>query len=113
MSTGGSTISTHVLDVAAGVPARGVAVVLERADGDRITELARAVTDDDGRVRELGTVTEGVYRLRVATGAWFAAAERECFHPEVVVVFRVGAAQQHYHVPVLVSPFGYTTYRGT
>lgn len=105
-----SHVTTHVLDVALGAPARGVAVRLDGADG----EVARGRTDADGRVGELGPaeLTAGVYRLVVDTGAYFAGAGRETFYPEVVVAFRI-TGREHYHVPVLLSPFGYSTYRGS
>ena len=115
---GGSTISTHVLDTALGAPARGIRVSLERSGasgGD--AELGAGVTDDDGRVRDLLppgiTLTEGTYRLRFDTGAYFARTHRKGFFPEIAVAFLVGDAPQHYHVPILLSPFGYSTYRGS
>ena len=115
---GGSTISTHVLDTALGEPARGIRVSLQRPNprgGD--TELGAGVTDDDGRVRDLlapgVALPEGTYRLRFDTGPYFARSGREGFFPEVSVTFVVGRAAQHYHVPILLSPFGYSTYRGS
>ena len=101
-------VTTHVLDAATGRPASGVQVRLERADG---TLVARASTDDDGRVRDLGSPAPGVHRLVFATGEWFAAAGRETFYPEVVVTFDLG--EGHHHVPLLLSPFAYSTYRGS
>jgi 5-hydroxyisourate hydrolase len=73
--------------------------------------VAEARTDDDGRVRELGSPEPGDHRLVFATGEWFAAAGREAFWPEVVVTFTLG--EGHHHVPLLLSPFGYSTYRGS
>lgn len=110
-----SGITTHILDLGSGRPAAGVAVTLERAEGERWSMQGRAVTDADGRVREgLGPVTAaGRYRLTFATGAYFAARHVECFHPEVAVTFEVRDAGQPHHVPLLVSPFGYSTYRGS
>lgn len=99
-----ATLSTHVLDTSRGRPAAGVAVRLESADG---TVLAEGVTDDDGRVGSLGGDLAAVeHRLRFATSAHSA------FYPEVVVTFLVGD-EGHYHVPLLLSPFGYSTYRGS
>ena len=115
---GGSTISTHVLDTALGAPARGIRVSLERsgASGGG-TELGVGVTDDDGRVRDLlapgVSLSQGTYRLRFDTGAYFARTNREGFFPEIAITFLVGPGSQHYHVPVLLSPFGYSTYRGS
>jgi 5-hydroxyisourate hydrolase len=105
-----ASLSTHVLDTSTGRPAAGVAVALEAADG---TVLARAATDADGRVADLAAdVAEGEHRLRFDTGAWFAGQGVEGFYPEVVVTVAVRGAE-HFHVPLLLSPFGYSTYRGS
>jgi 5-hydroxyisourate hydrolase len=111
-------ISTHVLDTALGRPAAGVPVVLERlTEGDRAIVVSSAVTDADGRVRELipsGTpLAAGTYRLIFETGVYFNAAGVEVFYPHVPVVFTVHDAKQHHHVPLLLSPYGYSTYRGS
>ena len=105
------TISTHVLDAALGRPAAGVAVRLEDPSGATV----EAVTDADGRVTSLASeqLATGDYRLRFDTGAYFASAGRETFYPEVVVAFTIADAAQHYHVPLLLSPFAYSTYRGS
>lgn len=121
-----SVVSTHVLDTAAGRPAAGVPVRLEYAvgsgpDSDRGSgtgsgsTVAAAVTDGDGRVRELGPadLPAGVYRLVFDTAAYFTATGRDAFYPEVAVTFRAGGPGEHYHVPLLLSPFAYTTYRGS
>ena len=107
-------ISTHVLDTARGHPADGVPVVLEHDGGDGWEELARAVTDSDGRVGELlaGDLHDGRYRLTFDTGQYFRTVGDAAFYPEVSVVFTV-AGGGHHHVPLLLSPFGYTTYRGS
>lgn len=105
-----TTLSTHVLDAALGRPAVGVPVLLLDADG---TTLASAETDGDGRVRFAATVEVGEHALRFATGPWFAAADRETFFPRVDLAFTVAAGQKHYHVALLLSPFSYTTYRGS
>ena len=107
-----STLSTHVLDTGTGRPASGVRVALERTDG---ASLGADTTDADGRVGTLGPdgLAPGDYRLRFATGAYFAASASEGFYPEVVITFTVTDASQHYHVPLLLSPFGYSTYRGS
>ena len=106
-----ATLSTHVLDTTTGRPAAGVAVRL--ADGSGTT-LAEAVTDADGRVRPLGgELAAGDYALTFATGDYFAAGGGSTFHPRVTVEFSVTATDQHYHVPLLLSPYGYTTYRGS
>lgn len=105
------SISTHVLDAALGRPAAGVAVVLEHPGGERTT----GVTDDDGRVAALtpGALPGGVYRVRFDTGAYFAATGQQGFYPEVVVAVTIEADRAHTHVPLLLSPFAYSTYRGS
>ena len=104
-----SGITTHVLDTARGRPAAGVPVVLERRDGEQWREIGRGTTDDDGRLRTLTgpSIDTGTYRIT------FDTAARSDFFPEVAIVFEVKDAAQHYHVPLLLSPFGYSTYRGS
>lgn len=112
----GSQITTHVLDAARGRPAAGVAVeLLRRTSGDEWTPLAHATTDDDGRANALGPerVPPGQYRLRFDTGAWFAALGVPAFYPEVLVTFVVDEEGRRHHVPILLSPFAYSTYRGS
>jgi len=113
-----TTISTHVLDTSLGVPGRAIRVSLERVDAHGDGEVIGAgVTDDDGRAKNLvgagKTLNEGIYRLRFDTAAYFSRDGRESFFPYVSITFHVRAAAQHYHVPILLSPFGYTTYRGS
>jgi 5-hydroxyisourate hydrolase len=113
-----SPITTHVLDIARGRPAQGIAVRLEIARGaDLWTELARGVTDADGRIGEfhppVAALEPEVYRLRFDTGAYFQATGTRSFYPEVHVVVRIDEPARHYHIPVLLSPFGYSTYRGS
>lgn len=100
-------ITTHILDTAAGRPAAGVRVTLSRAD----EVLFEGVTDDDGRAKILAPerVERGVYRVTFATGDYHP----EGFFPEATITFRVEDVTQHYHVPLLLSPFGYSTYRGS
>lgn len=107
-----SHVTAHVLDAAKGVPAQGVSITLTDTHG---TSVANAVTDEQGRVASLGPneLPPGTYRLTFATGAYFAAQDTECFHPEVVVTFEITAPDQHYHIPLLLSPFAFTTYRGS
>jgi 5-hydroxyisourate hydrolase len=99
------SLSTHVLDTARGEPAAGVRVTLQR-DGVTVTE---AVTDADGRVRDLGPMSAGRYRLVFDTAAYLGP---DAFFPSVTVEFAV-TVDRHYHVPLLLSPFGYSTYRGS
>ncbi len=110
-----STITTHVLDTSQGRPAAGVPVRLEHlADGEP-SPVAEASTDGDGRVRELGPdgLPPGTYRVVFDTGAYFARSGQRTFYPEVTVSFLVEAANGHYHVPLVLSPFAYSTYRGS
>lgn len=111
MSRPGSQVSTHVLDAATGRPAAGVAVTLLDVHG---TELAAGRTDDDGRVTDLGPerLERGTYRLSFATGEYFAGTGRDTFYPVVSVDFAVDS-DRHCHVPLLLSPFAYSTYRGS
>jgi 5-hydroxyisourate hydrolase len=108
-----STLSTHVLDTALGRPAAGIRVELER-DGKVIES---GVTDAEGRVRDLygqtEPLTEGNYLLRFLVAEYFAKDGLAHFFPEVVVIFRIAGGSEHYHVPLLLSPFGYSTYRGS
>jgi 5-hydroxyisourate hydrolase len=111
-----SAITTHVLDVSRGQPASGITVVLERVGGPRSAALARATTDADGRVKAFTpppSLHRGIYRLTFEVGPYFAAADVEAFYPRVVIDFEVRDGTQDYHVPLLLSPFGYSTYRGS
>ncbi len=112
-----SGITTHVLDTARGRPAAGVPVTLEAREGGAWRVVGRGETDADGRLRSLlpegSAPAPGDYRLTFDAGAYFAAAGAEGFYAEVVVSFFVRDAAAHYHVPLLLSPYGYTTYRGS
>ena len=113
-----SGISTHILDTSRGTPAAGVDVTLEREDAPgRWTAVNSASTDADGRVKSLlpadTALGAATYRLRFETGAYFAAKGVATFFPRVEVAFVIGDATRHHHIPLLVSPFGYSTYRGT
>lgn len=109
-----SQITTHVLDAAFGVPARGVTVALQKRSPEGWSAVGKGQTDEDGRIPELGPqrVEPGVYRLTFATGDYFATSGRRTFYPEVVVSFEVTGPEK-YHVPILLSPFAYSTYRGS
>lgn len=113
-----SGITTHVLDTARGRPAAGIAVTLElfsNTDGWRV--VATAVTNADGRVpaalAPAGGVEAATYRLRFDTDAYFRAQSTAGFYPEVAITFVVRDPREHHHVPLLLSPFGYSTYRGS
>lgn len=110
-------ITTHVLDTALGKPAPGMKVSLEvLSAGSGWTQVAWGTTDADGRVRELlpdPYLSERRYRLVFDTLSYFASRGAEAFYPVVIVVFEISDPLQHYHVPLLLSPFGYSTYRGS
>lgn len=107
-----SQITTHILDASLGRPAADVLVELQDAAGG---EIAAGRTDADGRIPELGPaqLTPGAYRLRFAVGEYFARSGTETFYHTVSIDFTVADAAQHYHVPLLLSPFAYSTYRGS
>ena len=111
------SVSTHVLDASSGRPAQGMSVMLEqRAEDGSWTVLGTAVTDADGRCPDLSTeadVPAGVYRLTFATGAYFARAGTATFYPVVALTFGVADPGAHHHVPLLLSPFAFSTYRGS
>jgi 5-hydroxyisourate hydrolase len=104
-------ITTHVLDTANGRPASGIPVRLELLQNGEWLEIGSGVTDADGRLRTLTgpAIERGTYRITFETRAYFP----EGFYPEAAIVFEVRDAAQHYHVPLLLSPFGYSTYRGS
>jgi 5-hydroxyisourate hydrolase len=111
-------LSTHVLDTSLGRPAAGLKIVLEKNDdaGAWLT-LSQGATDHDGRITTLlaaGTeLSPGDYRIRFATGDYFRGLGITVFYPEVVVHVRIDTAGGGYHLPLLLSPFGYSTYRGS
>ena len=112
-----SAITTHILDTSRGHPAAGVAVVLELQSAQGWQVLGRGVTDTDGRVHNLlgddFKLAPGTYRLTFHTGDYFDAQHVETFYREITISFIVRDTSGHYHVPLLLSPFGYTTYRGS
>jgi 5-hydroxyisourate hydrolase len=112
-----SALTTHVLDTSLGRPAEGVEITLERRESGRWINVGGGRTDADGRCRGLlpaGVVLQKAsYRLSFDTGAYFEGRGEACFYPYVSVVFQVREESQHHHVPLLLSPFGYSTYRGS
>ncbi|WP_392421325.1 hydroxyisourate hydrolase [Edwardsiella piscicida] len=110
-------LSVHILNQQTGKPAPGVAVMLERQDGSAWREIAHAATDNDGRVRSLypaaADMDPGVYRVTFKTGAYFQGQGQETFFPEVPVLFQVTQQNEKLHVPLLLSQYGYATYRGS
>ncbi|WP_422136351.1 MULTISPECIES: hydroxyisourate hydrolase [unclassified Endozoicomonas] len=109
-------ISTHILDTARGHPADQVPVTLYKQAEDSWVEVGRGKTNADGRVNSLTTdevnLPEGIYKLDFAIQDYFNRLEQKCFYPEVPVIFEV-SDNRHHHVPLLISPFGYSTYRGS
>jgi 5-hydroxyisourate hydrolase len=111
-----SGISTHVLDLASGKPAAGVLVRLERAQADGFEDVCERLTDADGRAAGLleGQPLEtAVYRITFVIGPYFAGRGLPVFYPEAQVLFVVSDPARHHHIPLLLSPFGYSTYRGS
>lgn len=113
-------ITTHVLDTATGQPASGLGVRLERVEDGKSEAISAARTDAEGRVREWSRASAdryitapGQYRLVFETGEWYRDAGRETLYPEVVIHVELAGSEPHYHIPLLLAPFGYSTYRGT
>ncbi|MEP6556941.1 MAG: hydroxyisourate hydrolase [Burkholderiales bacterium] len=109
-------LSVHVLNLQDGLPSPGVTVRLEKQDGKQWQMLNSGVTNEQGRIPALfpegKTLDKGNYRVTFETGEWFAKHKTETFFPEVPVIFHVDGAVPHYHIPLLLSPFGFSTYRG-
>lgn len=110
-------ITTHVLNTSQGHPAANVRVVLDfQITAGTWTEVARGSTDADGRCKDLSatkSLQAGTYRLTFDTDAYFSAHKIDSLYPQVIIVFAVKNAQEHYHIPLLLSPYGYSTYRGS
>jgi 5-hydroxyisourate hydrolase len=107
------SLSTHVLDAMTGAPAAEVAVRVESLVDGTWQAAGAATTDADGRVRELGAPAVGVHRITFDTAGYFARTGVRGFYPEVTVTFEVVDADAHHHVPLLLSPFAFSTYRGS
>ncbi|APQ14063.1 hydroxyisourate hydrolase [Pseudomonas oryzihabitans] len=110
-------LSVHVLNLETGVPSAGVHVTLERHQGESWQPLAEEVTNEQGRVPALfpedQTFAKGEYRVVFKTGDYYHQQGRSAFFPEIPVVFEVTQPTQHYHIPLLLSPYGFSTYRGS
>jgi 5-hydroxyisourate hydrolase len=109
-------LSTHVLNTSSGLPAAGMLVRCQILKGEIWADLHSASTDSDGRVKNFlgaGSLYAGQYRFIFQTGDWFAQQHIETFFPCVTIEFHVSDAARHHHVPLLLSPFGYSTYRGS
>ena len=108
-----SRITTHVLDTARGRPAAGIAVLLERMSNGGWSTVASGATDADGRCPSLAQeAAAGTYRITFETGAYFSGASRRSIYPIISIVFEC-EGEEHYHLPLLLSDHGYTTYRGS
>ncbi|HEU5239681.1 MAG TPA: hydroxyisourate hydrolase [Pyrinomonadaceae bacterium] len=112
-----SGITTHVLDTSCGRPAQGVPVTLEIEAEGGWKLIGKGTTNADGRITDLVpsqiAIAAGMYRLVFDTDKYFSDQQTESFYPQVTIIFRLADAAQHYHVPLLLSPFGYSTYRGS
>jgi 5-hydroxyisourate hydrolase len=111
-----SPISVHVLDISRGKPAAGMTVLLERADAEEWRELSKGKTDVAGRIETLlpqnKPIAAGTYRVTFQSGAYFAESKTKTLYPRITVIFEIADPKEHYHIPLLLSPFGYSTYRG-
>ena len=111
-----SAITTHVLDTSRGRPAAGLKVELHKKSGEDWKSIGASVTDENGRCGSLlgeAPLAAGTYRLTFHADSYFKAHHVETFYSEIPVIFEVRDAREHYHVPLLLSPFGYSTYRGS
>jgi 5-hydroxyisourate hydrolase len=112
-----SQITTHILDTSLGEPASNVEVQLYFQSNNDWKEIGKGKTNSDGRVTSLldsdETLEAGEYKLRFGIAAYYLSKDTDSFYPFVEIVFRVAAGGQHYHVPLLLNPFGYSTYRGS
>src|SRR3954464_7196655 len=109
-------ITTHILDTTLGKPARGVPIQLEKQSGTEWKLIGSGQTDDDGRLKTLtppGPVEPGIWRIRFDTKQYFTSINTKNFYPYVAVGFEIGDGAAHYHVPLLLNPWGYSTYRGS
>lgn len=111
-----SQITTHVLDTSSGKPAPGINIKLYYSENQNWKSLAEGVTNNDGRIIDLLSENEklkkGIYKMIFETGFYFSQKKLKCFYPYVEIVFEI-SDEEHYHIPLLLSPFGYTTYRGS
>jgi 5-hydroxyisourate hydrolase len=110
-------LSVHVLNLVSGTPSPGIEVTLERHQGADWQPLAQGTTNEQGRISELfpagSTLTAGQYRVVFKTGDYYKRLHQDTFFPEVPVIFDVKQTDQHYHIPLLLSPYGFSTYRGS
>ncbi len=111
-----SRITTHILDTSKGTPADGVTIILYGGENDEWAELARGKTNTDGRIADLLNKEDllhfGIYKMRFETKDYFDKEQIKTFYPYVEIIFEI-EVEQHYHIPLLLNPFGYSTYRGS
>lgn len=111
-----SQITSHILDTSKGRPAAGIVIILFQGQDDQWTEIASGITNNDGRVTDLlkksDWLQQGVYKMRFETKDYFEKEQVASFYPCVEIIFDV-ITNEHYHIPLLLSPFGYSTYRGS
>ena len=109
-------LSVHVLNLENGLPSSNVNVTLEAQQGDKWVQINQGTTDENGRITALypndNKLDKGIYRVTFKTGDWFQKHQQRSFFPEVPVVFVIDGTVDHYHIPLLISPYGYSTYRG-
>lgn len=109
-------LTSHILDTTKGKPAEGVTIILYRGGNDEWNEIARGITNSDGRLKELLPANEtlqiGIYKMRFETKDYFDKNGTATFYPYVEIVFDI-QSNEHYHIPLLLNPFGYSTYRGS
>lgn len=109
-------LSVHVLNLQDGLPSSEVKVSLEEQKNGKWVQLSQATTNEQGRIPALypegKKLEKGMYKVTFKTGDWFTAHKQKSFFPEVPVIFEVDGSVEHYHIPLLLSPYGYSTYRG-
>ena len=109
-------LSVHVLNLENGLPSAGVKVILEKQENNQWKELNQSTTNQQGRITALypedASLQKGIYKVTFKTGEWFQKNKQSSFFPEVPVIFSVDGNLEHYHIPLLISPYGYSTYRG-
>ena len=111
-----SQITTHILDTTKGKPAQGVTIILYSKNNDQWKELAKGITNADGRIPDLlkkdVLLEYGTYKIRFEVKEYFDRLDIDAFYPFVEIVFEI-TTKEHYHIPLLLNPFGYSTYRGS
>lgn len=117
LSLANNPLSVHVLNTETGLPSANVAVILEAQQGDNWVKINEGTTNKDGRISDLypkeTNLQKGIYRVTFKTGDWYKANQKRSFFPEVPVVFVIDGSLDHYHIPLLLSSYGYSTYRGS